>query len=219
MRQALAAVSLPAEPDDGQDPERVSDLIVMADTLEHRQGVSHVAFNFLLAEICGALEQGLAAGNAEIARRWANAGSRDYISRMLRGLSDSGFFLRATHTWRDEVNGRRRQRRTFNLNRENALVSRMLSARLGPAAGDPPPATNGGDPPDAEPAAPEPPPAVADAADAAPIAAPPIPPGGNGGDAPPPGQPTLPIADDDIQDEPQPRTVRRRPFTSRLLGR
>ena len=217
MRQALAAVSLPAEPADGQDPERVSDLIVMADTLEHRQGVSHVAFNFLLAEICTALEQGLAAGNAEIARRWANAGSRDYISRMLRGLSDSGFFLRATHTWRDEVNGRRRQRRTFNLNRENALVSRMLSARLGPAAnGDPPPAANAGEPPDAEPVAPEPPPAVADAA---PIAAPPIPPAGNGDAAAPPGQPTLPIADDDIQDEPQPRTVRRRPFTSRLLGR
>ena len=220
VRQALAAVSLPAEPADDQDPERVSDLIIMADTLEHRQGVSHVAFNFLLAEICTALEQGLAAGNAEIARRWANAGSRDYISRMLRGLSDSGFFLRATHTWRDEVNGRRRQRRTFNLNRENPLVSRMLSARLGPAAnGDPPPATNAGEPPDVEPAAPEPPPAVNDSADAAPIAAPPIPPAGNGGDAAPPGQPTLPIADDDIQDEPQPRTVRRRPFTSRLLGR
>ena len=171
------------------------------------------------------MEQGLAAGNAEIARRWANAGSRDYISRMLRGLSDSSFFLRATHTWRDEVNGRRRQRRTFNLNRENALVSRMLSARLGPGAGDPPPATNGGEPPDAEPepAALEPQSPVAAAADAAPIAAPiaapPIPPAGNGGDAPPPGQPTLPIADDDIQDEPQPRTVRRRPFTSRLLGR
>ena len=64
VREALAAISLPAEPEDGQNSERVSDLVVMADTLEHRQGVSHVAFNFLVAEICGALEQGLEAGNA-----------------------------------------------------------------------------------------------------------------------------------------------------------
>ena len=92
VRDALAAVSMPTEPEDGQNSERVSDLVVMADTLEHRQGVSHVAFNFLVAEICGALEQGLEAGNAEIAQRWGSANSRDYVSRMLRGLTEGDFF-------------------------------------------------------------------------------------------------------------------------------
>ena len=223
VREALAAAALPADPDDGQHPERVSDLVVMADTLEHRQGVSHVAFNFLVAEICGALEQGLAAGNADITQRWAGVISRDYVGRMLRGLREGEFFRQATHTWRDEASGRRRQRRTFNLNRENALVGRMLAARLGPAA-------NGG-PPGAESAAAEVESAADEtAADGAAmdaetqsvdvgtdsVVADAVAGDGNGVTAAP-GQPALPMVDDEILDEPQPRTVRRRPFTSRLL--
>ena len=139
VQEALSSVGLPAEPEDGKASERVSDLIVMADHLEHRQGVSHVAFNFLVAEVCSALEQGLEAGNNQIAQRWADASGRDYISKMLRSLSDGGFFRRSVHSWRDESSGRRRQRRTFNLDRDNALVGRMLEARLGPAANSTPP--------------------------------------------------------------------------------
>ena len=146
VREALAAVSMPTEPEDGQNSERVSDLVVMADTLEHRQGVSHVAFNFLVAEICGALEQGLEAGNAEIAQRWGSANSRDYVSRMLRGLTEGDFFRRAVYSWREEDTGRRRQRRTFNLNRDNELVGRLLTARLGPAANGTPPIDPEGSP-------------------------------------------------------------------------
>ena len=74
-----------------------------------------------------------------IAQRWADASGRDYISKMLRSLSDGGFFRRSVHSWRDESSGRRRQRRTFNLDRDNALVGRMLEARLGPAANSTPP--------------------------------------------------------------------------------
>ena len=231
VRDALAAVALPADPDDGQHPERVSDLVVMADTLEHRQGVSHVAFNFLVAEICGALEQGLAAGNADITRRWAGVISRDYVGRMLRGLREGEFFRQATHTWRDEASGRRRQRRTFNLNRENALVGRMLAARLGPAANGGPPGAGPADADgaaevesvadelaadavamDADATAVDVGDAVADGVDGDDVAG-----GGDGAAATAPGQPALPMVDDEILDEPQPRTVRRRPFTSRLL--
>ena len=92
VQAVLASVSLPAEPDDGQNSERVSDLIVMADHLEHRQGVSHVAFNFLVAEVCTALEQGLEAGNEQIARRWSDTATRDYVGKVLRALSEGGFF-------------------------------------------------------------------------------------------------------------------------------
>ena len=139
LREALSSVSLPAEPDDGQNSERVSDLVVMADHLEHRQGVSHVSFNFLVAEVCTALEQGLEAGNDQIASRWGDASSRDYVGRMLRGLTEGGFFRRAVYSWREEPSGRRRQRRTFNLDRDNELVGRLLTARLGAAANSTPP--------------------------------------------------------------------------------
>ena len=219
VREALAAVSIPAEPEDGQNSERVSDLVVMADTLEHRQGVSHVAFNFLVAEICGALEQGLEAGNAEIAQRWGSINSRDYVSRMLRGLTEGDFFRRAVYSWREEDTGRRRQRRTFNLNRDNELVGRLLTARLGPAANGTPPIDPEGsaDQPSAAPVsdeAVEPEPQAeqeqALAADAAePVAV---------ADTEP--EPAVPPVEDDLEevyDEPQPRNVRRRPFTSRLL--
>ena len=217
VREALTSVALPAEPEDDQHSGRVSDLILMAHTLEHQEGANQVVYNSLVAAICGALEQGLAAGNAEIAQRWSDAGSRDYVSRMLRGLSQGDFFRRSTHHWREEDTGRRRQRSTFNLNRDNELVGRILTARLGPDAAAAPPA---------EPAAEATPPEAVDEpqADAEQLAlvdsdatidievtadsAPPIEP-------PPPA-----IVEDDsyeVEDEPQPKNVRRRPFTSRLM--
>ncbi len=134
VRKAIAVIALPAEPEDGQLPERVSDLVVMAHTLELQEGADQVVYNSLVAAICGALEQGLAAGNIEISQRWSMSGPRDYVSRMLRGLAEGGFFRRSTHHWREEDTGRRRRRSTFNLNRENELVGRMLAARLGLSA-------------------------------------------------------------------------------------
>ena len=131
LEEALSSLSLPTQPEDGRTPERVSDLVVMADTLEHREGVSHIAFNFLVSEICDALQQGLEAEAAEITQRWGTSNSRNYVSRMLRGLSDGGFFQRGNHSWRDEEAGQTKRRRTFNLNRENPLVGRVLYARLG----------------------------------------------------------------------------------------
>ena len=131
MEKALASAPLPGEPDDGHAAERVSDLIVMADTLEHREGVSHVAFNFLVSEIDDALHQGLDAEDAEITQRWSQANSKTYISKMLRSLSDSGFFQKGNHSWREETTGQNKRRRTFNLNRENPLVQQVLEARFG----------------------------------------------------------------------------------------
>ena len=211
IREALASVALPAEPDDGKSTERVSDLIVMADHLEHRQGFSHVSFNLMVAEICSALEQGLEAGNAEIAQRWRDASSRDYITKMLRGLTEGDLFRRAVYSWREEDTGRRRQRRTFNLNRSNDLVSQVLVARLGPGANGTPPADPAEETP---PEAPDEPEAIEQTAMV-------------NGDSPeaPQGEveaeaevesPPPPV-EDFIDDEPQPRNVRRRPFTSRLL--
>ena len=230
VQEVVASISLPPEPEDGQNSERMSDLIVMSDYLEHRQGVSHVAFNYLVAEICSALEEGLAAGNPQIAHRWNDVGAKDYVSRALRGLSDSGFFKRSTHTWREE--GRRRQRRTFNLDRENDLVGRMLTARLGPASGAPPPTNPDESGEAASDGASEPQQTVADdiqpvveqlalvngghAAETEPEPEP-VPEPEN---APEPEPPATPTAQDEIDadyDEPQPRNVRRRPFTSRLL--
>ncbi len=139
LQEALSSLSLPSQPEDGHTPERVSDLVVMADTLEHREGVSHIAFNFLVSEICDALRQGLEAEAVEITQRWGASNSRTYVSRMLRGLSDGGFFQKGTHSWRDEEAGQTKRRRTFNLNRENALVGRILEARLGAQDTPPPP--------------------------------------------------------------------------------
>ena len=44
---SLSDIELPDGPGDDLDHQRVRDLIIMADTLEHREGISHVAFNFL----------------------------------------------------------------------------------------------------------------------------------------------------------------------------
>ena len=103
----------------------------MANTLEHREGVSHVAFNFLVTEICDALAQGLEAGHPEITQRWGQSSSRTYVSKVLRSLSDGEFFLKGNHSWRDETSGQNRRRRTFNLNHEHPLVQQAIAAHSG----------------------------------------------------------------------------------------
>jgi hypothetical protein len=241
VQEVVASISLPSDPEDSQNPERISDLVVMADHLEHRQGARHVAFTYLVDEVCSALEQGLEAGNPQIAHRWTGVGTRDYVSKALRGLSDSGIFKRSIIAWRQD--GQRRQRRIINLVRDNDLVDRVLTARLGPAANSTPPA----EPPDETEALPSPvepedsgdtpaeavedqpaveqPSLASDNGAAEPVA-------DNGAAEPaaedgtaepaaedePPPPPADDYSADDVYDEPQPRsTRRRRPFTSRLL--
>ena len=131
IQDAISSLGMPAEPDDGLLAERVSDLIVMANTLEHQEGVSHVAFNFLVTEICDALAQGLDAGHPEITQRWKEASSRTYVSKILRSLSDGEFFLKGNHSWRDETSGQNRRRRTFNLNHEHPMVQQAIAAHSG----------------------------------------------------------------------------------------
>ena len=132
--EGLAGLSLPNDPADGNTAEQAYDLIIMADTLEHREGVSHVAFNFLVSEVCDALQQGLDAEDAGITRRWAQSNSKTYVSRVLRGLNDGGFFTKGSHSWREESTGQNKRRRTFNLNRENDLVRQVLTTQWGAAA-------------------------------------------------------------------------------------
>ena len=129
LQEAISSLGMPTEPDDGQQADRVSDLIFMANTLEHQEGISHVAFNFLVSEICDALGQGIEAGHADITQRWGQASSRTYVSKMLRSLSDGEFFLKGNHSWRDENSGQNRRRRTFNLNHDHSLVQQALAAR------------------------------------------------------------------------------------------
>ena len=140
LAEATSGLDLPQGPEDGQDAPRVADLIVMADSLEHREGISHVAFNFLVGEVCQALEQGLESGHDAITRRWGQIYSRAYVSRMFRGLSDGNLFQRGWHSWRDEVSGHSRRRRTFNLDRSHAVVSQVLTEHWnsGEAAESPP---------------------------------------------------------------------------------
>jgi uncharacterized LabA/DUF88 family protein len=134
LQDAISSLGMPAEPDDGLLADRVSDLILMANTLEHQEGISHVAFNFLVGEICDALGQGLEAGNPDITQRWGQSSSRTYVSKMLRSLSDGEFFLKGNHSWRDETSGQNRRRRTFNLNHEHPLVQQSIAARSGDGA-------------------------------------------------------------------------------------
>jgi uncharacterized LabA/DUF88 family protein len=134
LQEAIGNLNMPTEPDDGMLADRVSDLIFMANTLEHQEGVSHVAFNFLVAEICTALSQGLEAQSAEITQRWGQSSSRTYVSKMLRSLSDGEFFLKGNHSWRDETSGQNRRRRTFNLNHSHPLVQQAIAARSGDGA-------------------------------------------------------------------------------------
>ena len=132
ISEATAGVDLPDGPGDGLNSQRIADLIVMADTLEHREGISHVAFNFLVAEVCQALEQGLEAEYAEITQRWAQVYSRTYVSKMFRELSSAKLFKRGWHSWRDETSGHQRRRRTFNLDRVEPTVEQVLKSRSVP---------------------------------------------------------------------------------------
>ena len=126
LSDELKNINLPEGPEDGLDGQRVSDLIVMADTLEHREGISHVAFNFLVGEITAALNNGIEAENAEIGLRWGQTHSRLYITKLIRGLNEGGVFLQGWHSARDDETGRNRRRRTFNLDRNHPLVVKVL---------------------------------------------------------------------------------------------
>ena len=133
LEEILAEVELPKGPGDGQDGRRITDLIIMADTLEHQEAISHVAFNFLLGEICGALQQGLEAEHPEIAGRWGGRiYSRTYVTRLLRCLGEKDVFVRDWHQQRDEETGRSRRFRTFNLNRAHPLVREAVVSQWGP---------------------------------------------------------------------------------------
>ena len=129
LAEELTDVQLPEGPGDGLDGRRVADLIVMADNLEHREGISHVAFNFLVGEVCLALGEGLKAENEEITQRWGPMHSRIYVTRLIRSLSDAGVFQRGWHTGQDEDTGRSRRRRTFNLDRNHPMVVKVLRSQ------------------------------------------------------------------------------------------
>ena len=133
LEESLAQLELPRGPGDGQDGRRITDLVIMADMLEHQEGITHVAFNFLLGEICGALQQGLEAEHPEITGRWGGRTySRTYVTRLLRELGEKDVFIRGWHQDRDEETGRSRRFRTFNLNRAHPLVKEAVVSQWGP---------------------------------------------------------------------------------------
>ena len=135
LEETLAQLELPDGPGDGLDGRRLTDLIIMADTLEHREGVSHVAFNFLIGEICDALREGLNAEHTEITHRWGGRiFSRTYVTRLVRALSSKDVFVRDWHSDRDQETGRTRRRRTFNLNRSHPLVEQAVKSLWGAEA-------------------------------------------------------------------------------------
>ena len=162
-REALNGMELPEGPGDGLDHERVIDLVVMADTLEHREGISHVAFNFLVQEVQQALEAGLEAEHPEISDHWSAMHSRTYITRLLRALGNGGVFKRGQHTDKDAETGRTRRRSTFNLDRDNEIVGHVMEF-LWPDSNDSGGTLESGseflpapeDPPETEDATPEP---------------------------------------------------------------
>ena len=129
LTEALPALDLPAGPDDGLNGRRVADLIVMADTLEDRSDVSHIAFNFLVGEVCQALDEGLKAEHEEITDRWGKVYSKTFITRMVRGLGNGELFLKGWRQVPAEGGGRPRRLSTFYLNREHPLVQGVLRAR------------------------------------------------------------------------------------------
>ncbi len=140
LEETLAQLELPRGPGDGQDGRRIADLVIMADMLEHQEGITHVAFNFLLSEICGALQQGLEAEHPEITSRWGGRTySRTYVTRLLRELGDKEVFLRDWHQEKSEETGRTRRFRTFNLNRTNPLVKEAVVSQWGPDTDSVPP--------------------------------------------------------------------------------
>ncbi len=130
LDETIASLNLPTQPEDDLNGARVSDLIVMADTLEQQQeGNRHMAFNFLVSEVCQALSQGVQEEHPEIMHRWGQAHSRTYISKIVRELGNASLFVKGWQNVRDEESGRRRRLSTFNLNREHALVAKVLQAR------------------------------------------------------------------------------------------
>ncbi len=131
ISEATSDADMPMGPGDGLDSQRAADLIVMAETLQHREGISHVAFNFLVGEVCQALEQGLEAEDVEITRRWSQVYTRAYVSRMFRGLNSADMFKRGWHSWRDETSGAQRRRRTFTLDLDHPVVDQVLKSRWG----------------------------------------------------------------------------------------
>ena len=84
LAEEIPNLQLPEGPDDGRDAQRVADLIIMADALEHREGISHVAFNFLVGEVSQALNAGLEAEQQEITQHWGELHSRIYLTRLIR---------------------------------------------------------------------------------------------------------------------------------------
>jgi uncharacterized LabA/DUF88 family protein len=129
MADTIAQLEFPEGPDDGQDAQRVADLIVMADTLEHREGFNQVAFNFLVSEVTLALEEGLKAGQEEITQHWGQGHSRTYITKLARSLGNGGIFQRGWHTSKDKESGRTRRHSIFYLNRSHPLVQKALEAQ------------------------------------------------------------------------------------------
>ena len=130
--EAMAGLDLPSGPDDGQNGRRIADLIVMADTLEDRGDVSHVAFNFLVTEVCQALDEGLKAEHDEITNRWGTVYSKSFVARMVRGLGNGELFVKGWFNAPAEDGGRARRLRTFYLNREHPLVQGVLQSRWEP---------------------------------------------------------------------------------------
>ena len=130
LDETIASLKLPTQPEDDLNGARVSDLIVMADTLERQQeGTRHMAFNFLVTEVCQALDQGIQEEYPEIIQRWGQAHSKSYVSKIVRELGNANLFVKGWQNVRDEESGRRRRLSTFNLNREHALVAKVLQGR------------------------------------------------------------------------------------------
>ena len=119
-------VVFPANPNDGHNQHRASDLIIMANHLETRDGVSHVAFNFLATEICSALQDAIDSDHQEITERWQNSRSRSYVTGLLRSLGNAGVFKKGWHSGKDPDTGKMRRRSTFNLDHSHPLVAQIL---------------------------------------------------------------------------------------------
>ena len=132
LAETLPQLNLPPSQPDGLDGRRVADIIIMADTLEHQEAVSHVAFNFLVSEVCQALDEGLKAEHLEITQRWGQDFSRTYVTKMVRSLGNADLFTKGWHTATDSESGRSRRLRTFYLNRTHPLVEKVLQERWAP---------------------------------------------------------------------------------------
>ena len=123
---------------DGLDDLRIADLIIMANTLEGREGTSHVAFNFLVKEMCKALDEGLKADHEEITQRWGQISLRPYVTKTVRDLMKEKILLQGWHTWKDPNTSRSRRRRATYLNRDHQLAKQTLEGRWKPEPPKPP---------------------------------------------------------------------------------